>query len=82
MSVDKRTGAFADLSTYSPYLSRGVLDRTPVQEAAAENLKQWHEAGALLPIEGWKGDILEGYLDILGLNGREAFHGRRKTLAS
>jgi len=41
------------------------------REKAAEVLESYGNHGRLGPIPGWHGSILDGYLDILGLNGRE-----------
>lgn len=34
-------------------------------------------SGDLPPIDGWDGDPVEGYLDLLGLNGRPMRSGRK-----
>jgi hypothetical protein len=50
------------------------LTTTETQEEVAakaiKNLKAWHEDGKLEPLPDWSGDTLEGYMDVLGLNGR------------
>lgn len=37
---------------------------------AAQVLESYSDCGRLKPIDGWPGSILDGYLDILGLNDR------------
>lgn len=39
-------------------------------EAAIKVLESLDYRGKLAPIDGWDGDVMAGYMDILGLNGR------------
>lgn len=41
------------------------------KDKAIRALKNLDARGQLHPIDGWEGDTLSGYLDLLGLNGRE-----------
>lgn len=48
-----------------------ITDMSPENiKAATAFLTGLHGRGQLEPIDGWEGDTLEGYLDLLGLNGR------------
>lgn len=41
-----------------------------VVQKAVSNLRRLQGKGKLPPISGWEGDAVDGYMDILGLNGR------------
>lgn len=51
-------------------LSEGVSIDPYVIKKASKNLKRFDDEGKLPPLPGWEGPTLEGYMDILGLNGR------------
>lgn len=48
----------------------GVSADPYVTRKAVSNLRRLYGEGMLPPIPGWEGDTVEGYMDILGLNGR------------
>lgn len=60
-----RSDPFRDFSTMHP-----VTVLIEQQEKATAVLEGLDQAGVLLPIPGWEGSVLDGYLDVLGLNGR------------
>lgn len=51
-------------------LSEGVTTDPYVIKKAISNLKRFDSEGKLPPLPGWEGTALEGFMDILGLNGR------------
>ena len=58
-----------DLEVASTY-GRTEINPVAAVEATAA-VKRMGERGDLPPIYGWEGDTVEGYLDMLGLNGRK-----------
>jgi len=48
----------------------GVTVDPYVRTKAANNLKRLYEEGDLKPIPGWEGGVVDGYMDLLGLNDR------------
>ena len=49
-----------DGHTVDPYVKRKAIN----------SLRQLHKAGDLHPLPGWEGEVVEGYMDLLGLNDR------------
>jgi hypothetical protein len=64
--VADRSSADFSLSSLSQLVntSREVIDK------AKGTLESLYRREQLPPLPGWEGSILEGYMDILGLNGR------------
>lgn len=55
-----------------PSIDVQLLDLSEeTKDKAIQALRNLDTRGQLHPIDGWKGDTLSGYLDLLGLNGRE-----------
>lgn len=57
-------------------LSEPVHTNPQLNQKAEENLRRLHEEGKLPPLEDWDGDTIDGYLDMLGLNGRRIRYRR------
>lgn len=54
------------------------------QLEALAHLRRLNARGKLRPIDGWDGDLVEGYADMLGVNGRplrNSFRPSRSTRA-
>lgn len=49
---------------------QGVSTAPETVEKATAVLKDWAQAGRLAPLYDWDGGLVEGYMDMLGLNGR------------
>lgn len=48
----------------------GMAIGPDVRRKAVNNLQRLCDEGELPAIPGWEGDVFDGYMDILGLNGR------------